>query len=135
VHVAIVVGDGALLCMAVETCPSAEQPNPYAPLWCEAQGQENVDAEEPYVACKAVENASDECLLARHACQLSVGAVVPVGPDEQQHADDVPSQVVLPKEKTAGRANDDAEKCYRNGVDVQGTKEERPKIAWSAGYV
>ena len=66
VDVAVVVGHGALFGMAVETGEGGHQPNPYPP-WLpprsrfasEAQAQEKINGEEPYVAGKAVQDTSD----------------------------------------------------------------------------
>ena len=48
-----------------------------------------IDGDIPHVGRRAVENASKLGFLARHTRQLSVSAVVVVGPDEQHDRDDV----------------------------------------------
>ena len=66
VDVAVIVGHGTVFGMAVETGESGHQPNPYPP-WLpprrrfasEAQAQEKINGEEPYVASKAVQDTND----------------------------------------------------------------------------
>lgn len=93
VDVAVIVCQLALFGVADETGKGGNQPNPDAPLVVEPHTDGEIDGEEPKVARKTVEHTSEFGLLSGHACQLSVCAVIHVGPDEQQHPDDIDVQV------------------------------------------
>lgn len=93
--VAVIIGQGTLLGMAMETAEGRYQPYPYTPGFVEPQADEKINGEEPYVTGKSVEYASQQCFLVGHAGQLPVGTVVPIGPDEQKHADEVHLPVAI----------------------------------------
>ena len=135
VNIAIVIGNAALTRVAVEACPKDDEEYPDAPDGIEPDGYADVDADEPKLAAKAIEHSTDECRLSRHASQLSVGTVVPVRPDEHQHADEVVAKVVVCKEIGRSAADDDAQQGNDDGMNMQPTKEERPQIAWGASDI
>ena len=135
VDVAVIVGQGALLGMAVETRVGREKPHPDAPRAAprrgfrrEAQAEEKIDGEEPHVAGKPVQYAADERLLSRHAGQLPVGAVVPVSPNEEKHSDEVHVQVIRPEKVTGQCAYDDGHQRDGDRVDVQPLEQQGPKV-------
>jgi len=99
VEVAVVVGKVGLADVAPIAGVGPEQPAPDAPCGGEAYGEGYVDELEPYVASEAVEDASDEGLLAGHAGELAVGTVEPVGHDEEGDGDDVADEVVADEEE------------------------------------
>ena len=114
--------------MAVQTRPCHQCPHPCivlhevgqaGPGVCQAQCDGQVDAEEPHITRESVQYAAYQRLLAGHACQLSVGTVIPVGPYQQQHA----YEVYLPTgevEEVAGRRSyGDAGKRYGYGMHAQ----------------
>ena len=143
VYIAVIVANGALTCVAAESCPRAEQPYPHSPLLVGkgnnvglyAQAEKDIDREEPYVSAKPVEYASDEGTLVGHSCQLSVGTVVPVCPNEQQHTYEVHAQVFLIEEPTAGSAYDYACQGDHYGVYPHLGKKACPEIPWSACHI
>ena len=130
--VTVVVGNSALARMAEETCPKDYQDDVNAPDGIETDGYGDVDAEEPAHASEAVKDTPYERSLPRHACQLSVGTVVPVRPNQQQHADDVVAEVVVGKEEGGSTAYDDAHQRHGYGMNMQTTEELRPQIAWGS---
>ena len=143
VYIAVIVAYGALTCVAAESSPRAEQPYPRSPLLVGkgnnvglyAQAEKDIDREEPYVSAKPVEYASDEGTLVGHSCQLSVGTVVPVCPDEQQHTYEVHAQVILIEEPSTGSAYDYACQGDHYGVYPHLSKKACPEIHWSACHI
>ena len=121
--------------MAIEASPKNDEEYPEAPNGIKPDCYTDVNADEPQLAAKAIKDSTDECRLSCHPCQLSVGTIVPVCPDEHEHADEVVAKVAGGKEISRSTANDDAQQRYHNGVNMQPTKEQRPKIAWGASDV
>ena len=95
-----------------------------------------VDEEEPDVACCSVEYASELCLLACHACELSVGTVVEVGPGEEENGYDVVDEslcafggiAAVDKEEGGGSSYDHGEDGDGVGVYVKMVEEACPLI-------
>ena len=88
---AIIVGGGSLLGMA-KTGNHSHHPH-YPGMSAEkltggidTEADGEVDSHKPEVAAEAVEDASETRILLGHTCQLAVGAVEGVSPDEQKHA-------------------------------------------------
>ena len=133
--IAVIVCYAALTRMAIEARPKNDEEYPEAPNGIKPDCYADVNADEPQLAAKAIEDSTDECRLSCHPCQLSVGTIVPVCPDEHEHADEVVAKVAGGKEISRSTANDDAQQRYHNGVNMQPTKEQRPKIAWGASDV
>ena len=71
-----------------------------------SQANAYVYREEPYIATEPVQYATNKGALACHSCQLSVGTIVPVGPYQQSHANEVQAQILAIEEPAAGRADD-----------------------------
>ena len=128
-NVAVVVGQLALFAVADEASERAEHPNPDAPLRHQSQTDGHVDGHKPDVASKSVEDASPAGLLSRHACQLSVGAVVEIRPDEQQNTDDGVSHVVEIEHHASCRTEEDGKNRHHIGVYAKEIKEISPKQA------
>ena len=86
-------------------------------------------------AREASKRATYQGSLPRHACQLTVGTVIPVRPDEHQHTDEVVRCLVGIEEDAGGRTDDDAHQGHGYGMDMQSAEQQRPQIAGSAGDV
>ena len=133
--VAIIVGNSALARMAIEARPEDDEENPDAPNGIEPDGYADVDADEPELATKAVENPAYERCLPRHSSQLPVCTVVPVRPNEEQHSDDVVPKVRGSEEESRSTSDDDTHQGDYNGMNMQPTEEERPQVARGASDV
>ena len=134
-HIAIIIGYAALTRMAIETCPKDDEENPNTPNGIEPDGNADVNANEPQLASKTIENTAHKGRLACHSGQLAVCTIVPVCPNEHKHANKVVTEVAGGKEISRSTANPDAKQRNDNGRDVQPTEEQRPQIAWGASDV
>ena len=135
VDVAIIIGNSALTRVAIEACPKNDEENPNAPCGIETNGDSDVDADEPQLATKAIEHSAHKCRLSSHASKLSVGTIVPIRPNEKQHADEVVTEVVESKEIGRSTTNNDTQQSDDNRMNMQPTEEERPQIAWGASDI
>ena len=134
VNVAVIVGQLALLAVADKTGKGAQQPNPNAPIYVsarhrlplQAQANGGVDKEKPNVAGKAVENAPPTGFLARHTRQLSVGTVVEISPNEQQHAASVEPKIFKIEQHAGCRAEDNGKDGDDVGVRVETVEKVGP---------
>lgn len=129
VDVAVVIGEVGLTDVAPVAGVGTEDPSPDAPSGSEAYGKGYIDELKPDIAREAVEDAPDEGLLACHAGELAVGTVEPVGHDEESHGDDVAAKIGLDKKESRASAEDDADECDGDGVDVKDTEELCPEVA------
>ena len=118
--------------MAEKSAHSSQHPNPYAPCRGESRGDGYVDGDEPEVAGCTVEDAAESGLLAGHACQLSVAAVVGVGPDEQQDADGIELQVVEAEHNAGTHSEEDGENGHCVGRHAKLLEQQGPCIAHRA---
>ena len=134
-HVAIIICYAALARMAKETCPKDDEENPNTPNGIEPDGNADVNANEPQLASKTIENTAHKGRLASHSGQLTVGTIVPVCPNEHEHANEVVTKVAGGKEISRSTANHDAQQRDDNGMNVQPTEEQRPQITWGASDV
>ena len=131
VDVSVIVGHGCLLAVA-EACRQRQNPDPDAPRRGEPEHDGQVDGDEPAVARGSIEDASQFRLLSGESSQLTVGTVVLIGPDQQEHAYHIEPQVVEIEHDTCCHAQE-----YRGDGDgigryTQLIEEQGPLVAQRA---
>ena len=97
-----------------------------------AQADSHVYCGKPYISGHAVQDATYAAVIVRHACQLPVGAVKGIGPNEQQHSYDVDAQIG----EIESYAGADAQKygCDGDGVggDAEAPSQTSPGVAYGS---
>ncbi len=143
IGIAYVVGHARLVGVEHETLETEDEKSPDAPLGPQTHHQTDVDAEIPYILRRTVEDASEAARLARHACQLTVGAVEEVGPHEQRDTEHVPQETVPPGKAVGGReeteSGGNAEQYGEIGdgvgVHTETVEQARPHQSYGTGEI
>ena len=98
-------------------------------LIVEAKSHSKIDANEPNIASKAIEDAPPKGFLSCHSSQLTISRIIEVRPSQEGYANKGEKQVAFALIHKIGSPDTqyDAENSDDIGVDVECTKEARPK--------
>lgn len=114
-----------------------------AMMTIETIDDDDVDRHKPGKTGQTIEDAAQRRGLARHTCQLTVGAVEDIGPDEEEDSDDVEPQArhslvvvaAVSKADGAGSTDEHGDDGDGVGVYVEASKEECPKVSEGTHYL
>ena len=141
VDVAVIVGQRTLLAVAHRTGEQGNQPDINAPglsgslpdmerkrLVHQAQADGRINRNKPKVAGKSVEHTSPAGFLAGHTRQLSVAAVIMVGPYQQEDTNQRMGHVGIIEHYPCRHPEDDGQDGHHIGMDAETLEKQGPHI-------
>ena len=126
-NVPVIIGHCCLLAMT-QAGHGCQYPDPIRPLRSQTQTDGCIDRDKPKITGHTVQYPSDLGLLSGHTCQLSVGTVVHVGPNQQAHAYHIQQKIVVIKQYPCRNSQKDGSNRYRIGSNSHFMKKKRPSV-------
>ena len=126
-NLTVIIGQCALRRVDDETSEGTEDKRPEAPLDIstgdvlipQTVDDGEIDAEEPHVACKAIEHTSDKRLLSRDTRHLTIGRVAEVGQHQQHDTTDVRPEIGIMEHPTSSGTKKDRNNSDDIRVNVE----------------